>query len=183
MKRTNNCGMMGSNIFLKVVEEKDLGKIFEWKNNYELSRLIKTHAWPVATYEMEEWFKKNQSDKKQVLFGVYDLKSEEIIGVVRLMYIDWISSVAEFGVFIGEEMSRGKGLGKEVVKLALDFAFRDINLHKVYLKVLESNTKAICLYETCGFAKEGLLRDHFWINGGYENVIIMGILRGNDGKI
>ena len=139
--------------------------------------MIKAHPLPVAEHEMEEWFKKNQSDKNQILFGIYELGSKELIGSVRLMFIDWISSVAELGIFIGDELARGKGIGKGVTKLILNYAFQVINLHRIYLKVSESNTKAIHLYESCGFIKEGLLREHFWTNGEYESIIMMGILK------
>ena len=59
----------------------------------------------------------------------------------------------------------------------MNYAFKDLNLHKVYLRVLESNLNAIKVYDTCGFVKEGKLRSQFWVNGKYENVLIMGILR------
>ena len=182
MKNENEYGLIGKNISLKALEEKDLDKIFAWKNNYELANLIKTHPLPVARYEIEEWLKRNQSDKNQILWGIYDLKSDELLGIARLMFIDWISSNAEFGIFIGSKSGRGKGLGKETTKMVLNFAFNDANLHKVYLKVTESNAKAIGLYESCGFDKEGLLKHHFWNNGKYENIVMMGLLKNEHSK-
>lgn len=173
----NENGLIGESICLRVLEEKDLDAIFAWKNNYELVNLIMAHPLPVARYEMDDWFKRNQSNKDQVLFGISEPKSGELLGIARLMFIDWISSTAEFGIFIGSKNGTGKGYGKETVKMMLKFAFQDINLHKVYLKVTESNTKAIGLYESCGFVREGLLKSHFWSKGKYENVILMGILK------
>ena len=176
MGKKTDYGIIGIKVVLKVLEEKDLDKVFKWKNNVELSRLVKAHPLPVAKFEMIEWFKRNQSDKNQILWGIYEKQKKQLIGIVRLMFIDWISKSAEFGIYIGDENYSGKGIGKEVLLLVLKFAFQKINLHRIYLKVTESNTKAINLYKSCGFKKEGILRQNFWINGKYENIIFMGIL-------
>ena len=175
--KNNGYGMLGSKAYLKVLEERDLERIFRWKNNYELCALIKAYPLPIARHETEEWFKKNQSDKNQILLGIFELESKELIGIVRLMFIDWVSSVAELGIFIGDESARGKGIGREATKLILGYAFQGINLRRIYLRVSESNTKALHLYESCGFIKEGVLREHFWINGQYQNIVLLGILK------
>jgi UDP-4-amino-4,6-dideoxy-N-acetyl-beta-L-altrosamine N-acetyltransferase len=176
MTKKPDYGINGNKVILKVLEERDLDKIFRWKNNIELSRLVKAHPLPVAMYEMGEWFKRNQSDKNQILWGIYEKRSTKLIGIVRLMFINWVSKNAEFGIFIGDKGYTGKGIGKEVLQLVVHFAFNDINLHRIHLKVNESNTTAINLYTSYGFKKEGVLRQHFWLNGKYENIIIMGLL-------
>lgn len=177
MKHKNSYGIIGSKAYLKVLEQDELEKIFRWKNDYELCNLINAHPLPIAKYETEEWFKKNQSDKNQILFGIHEIKSKELIGIVRLMFIDWITSAAELGIFIGDKTVRGKGIGQEVMKLILDYAFQGINLRRIYLKVSESNTRALSLYQSVGFIKEGVLRKHFWINGEYQNIVLVGILK------
>jgi UDP-4-amino-4,6-dideoxy-N-acetyl-beta-L-altrosamine N-acetyltransferase len=182
MKKKPDYGVIGVKVFLKVLEEKDLESVFRWKNNVELARLVKAHPLPVALYEMGDWFKRNQSDKNQILWGIYDNHSSKLLGIVRLMFINWISKNAEFGIFIGEKNNTGKGIGKEALGLVLNYAFNDINLHRVHLKVNESNTTAIRLYTACGFKKEGVFREHFYMNGKYENVLLMGLLKKEYGK-
>jgi len=170
-------GIRGTRIYLDVLNEKELEIISKWKNDLDLLKSIKAHPLPTAMYEMEKWFKRNQSDKNQILWGIHEVRSGDLIGIVRLMFIDWISSSTEFGICIGEKNYRNKGLGEETVKLALNFAFNEINLHRVYLKVTESNKRAIKMYESCGFVKEGALREHLWSGGEYNNVLVMGILK------
>ena len=66
------------------------------------------------------------------------------------------------------------GIGTEVTKIVLDYAFKTLN--KVYLRVLEHNKRAIRCYEKCSFIKEGLDREGALIEGKYETDIYMGIL-------
>ena len=65
----------------------------------------------------------------------------------------------------------------EAVRLLLDFAFRDLNLHRVYLHVFDTNAAAIRIYEKVGFVREGVLRQAAHIDGRYVDVMVMSILR------
>ncbi|MBD1940409.1 GNAT family protein [Microcoleus sp. FACHB-68] len=169
--------LSGYQVCLKTLEAQDLEYIYKWKNDWELARQIKAYPLPIAISEIQEWLKKNHLDKNQIFLGIYLKDYVSIIGVVRLKYIDWISRNAELGLYIGEDKYRGRGLGKEALKLLLNYAFLEINLHKISLTVLDYNVNAIKLYESCGFTKEGVLREQFWVNGKYENVFLMGLLR------
>jgi RimJ/RimL family protein N-acetyltransferase len=173
----NEHGLTGKKIRLKALGEEDLKYILFWKNDYELANLIISHPLPTTEYEINDWFKKIQYDKNQILFGIYDISSNKILGIVRLMFIDWVSSTAEFGMFIGSNENRGKGYGKEVVNIIKNYAFNDLNLYKIYLKTLESNVKALLLWKSCGFIKEGTLKNHFWSKGKYENITLMGVFK------
>jgi RimJ/RimL family protein N-acetyltransferase len=59
----------------------------------------------------------------------------------------------------------------------LDFAFSQMNLHRVYLRVFEDNQRALHCYEKCGFKPEGRLREAHFANGKYKDELVMGILR------
>ena len=63
--------------------------------------------------------------------------------------------------------------------LIISFCFNHINLHKVYLHVFESNLRAINCYKKIGMVQEGILIDHHYNNGKYENVLIMSLLNSN----
>ncbi|MCO1603962.1 GNAT family N-acetyltransferase [Desulfosporosinus nitroreducens] len=75
------------------------------------------------------------------------------------------------------EMSKwGLGIGTEVAKMVLDYAFNRMKYHKVYLRVLDYNKRAIRCYEKCGFVQEGIDREGARIEGNYETDIYMGII-------
>lgn len=168
-------GLSDGEVTLRVMEEKDLEKVYSWKNNFELTKMIMSSPVPVARYQIEEWYRALQGDKNEVLFGIY--VNSSIAGIVRIMSVNRLHSIAKFGMYIGENNLRSKGTGKKVLNLVLNYAFKDLNLNKISLTVLEKNTIAIKLYENEGFKKEGLLRQEFWLNGRYENLVVMGMLR------
>lgn len=68
----------------------------------------------------------------------------------------------------------GYGIGKNLLKRSIDWADSN-HIRKMTLKVLETNKKAILLYERCGFETEGILKeDKLLRDGKYYNTVLMG---------
>ena len=99
------------------------------------------------------------------------------IGQCILHNFDRAAGTCELGISIGEREYWSQGYGREVVSLLLDYAFRLLNLHKVWLTTNATNERAIRSYLACGFREEGRLREHYWIAGSYDDAVYMGILR------
>lgn len=71
---------------------------------------------------------------------------------------------------------RGRGLGRRLVREALSRAFAK-TLHRVELEVFASNMIAVGLYEREGFVIEGRKRRARSLDGGEDDILIMGCLR------
>jgi [ribosomal protein S5]-alanine N-acetyltransferase len=72
---------------------------------------------------------------------------------------------------------RGQGLGREITRLVLSWAFGVLGVHRVELEVLAFNRRAIDCYLACGFRTEGIRREAELYPGGWEDLIAMGVLR------
>jgi hypothetical protein len=59
----------------------------------------------------------------------------------------------------------------------VEFGFVRRNLRRIHLQAIASNTVAIRAYEKAGFVVEGRQRQHAWVRGSYEDIVLMGILR------
>ena len=101
---------------------------------------------------------------------------DEFVGIVELFDISWKNRRAEFSIAI-KPSDRGNGYGYEATKMILNMGFHHLGLNRIWLRVLEYNTKAIGLYEKIGFTKEGICRDESLRNGRFSNQIQMSILR------
>ncbi|KAF8962971.1 acyl-CoA N-acyltransferase [Flammula alnicola] len=69
-----------------------------------------------------------------------------------------------------------KGYGTRITQFMVDYAFNDLNMHRISLSVKEGNDGALAVYKKCGFIFEGKQRKANWQNGGWRDVIYMGIL-------
>jgi RimJ/RimL family protein N-acetyltransferase len=176
---THHCAPLvsGARIFLSGLEESDLPQIHAWKNDLDLANQILARPVPSSRTEVESWYRTNQVDKHQVLLGIRLSEGPELLGLARLMFIDTLAQHCELGLWIGSQARRGSGLGSEALRLVLSYAFVSLNLRRVHLRVRESNAAAIACYRAAGFREEGKLREHAWVAGKYENIILMGLLR------
>lgn len=75
------------------------------------------------------------------------------IGALGIKRIDYKEKTGEYFGYIGECDYIGKGLGKEMVNHAFSIA-KNIGLNSLYLKVSNTNERAIRLYLKMGFVKD-----------------------------
>jgi RimJ/RimL family protein N-acetyltransferase len=97
------------------------------------------------------------------------------IGQARLT-VNYNDKRARHAAGIFDEKLLNQGIGTEITKAVLQYAFGTLGLHRVDLRVLEYNKRAIRCYEKCGFLKEGVEREGALIEGKWENDWMMSIL-------
>jgi RimJ/RimL family protein N-acetyltransferase len=98
------------------------------------------------------------------------------VGTVSLFRFDELAHHAEVGIALIAE-ARGKGVGTAAISQIVEFAFVRCNLRRLHLQALASNLGAIRAYEKAGFVIEGHQRQHAWVRGVYEDILVMGLLR------
>ena len=99
------------------------------------------------------------------------------VGLIGLGRIDQQHKVGRLGrVLIGNPRDRGKGYAFQAVRKVLEIGFVEEKLHKITLGVFDFNQSAINCYLRAGFHREGLLRDHYLVEGEYWNLVEMSIL-------
>lgn len=71
--------------------------------------------------------------------------------------------------------ARGRGLGRRLMTEAIDAARRN-GMERIELEVFASNTRAVALYESLGFAREGLKRRARKLDGAYDDDLLMALV-------
>lgn len=172
----------GKNILLRPIREEDIEKFYIWRNNIEIKNDALMHPFPVTIHQEKEWFQKIalSKDNRLIFLGIEYKETHELIGFVKLFDINWINQNCYFGIVIGNQSFHGKGLGKEATKLIIEYAFKNLNLKKILLEVVDINIKAIKLYKKLGFDEEGLLKRQVMIDGKWKNVLIMSLFKNEE---
>ena len=101
---------------------------------------------------------------------------EGAVGEARLDNINKTDRRARLAIGLFSERHLGLGLGRDAIKLVLRHAFGDLGLHRVDLRVLSYNVRAIRCYEACGFVREGVERESANVGGQWHDDWIMAIL-------
>ncbi len=168
--------IIGEKVNIRAVERDDLPRYVRWLNDPEVRENL-AMFYPMSLAEEEKWFEDKilKRDENNKTFAI-ETKDGVHIGGTGLDSINWKDRNAEFGIFIGEKDYWNKGYGTDATKTIVKFAFEEMNLARVYLRVYDDNPRAIRVYEKAGFEREGVLKKHIFRKGRYSDVIIMGIL-------
>lgn len=96
---------------------------------------------------------------------------DTIIGTVCLHDVIYSAySCTEVG-YKFDEAWQHMGYAKEALSKALEIAFYDLSLHRVFARVMPENKPSIHLLTSLGFAEEGIERQCIQIRGKWEDHI------------
>jgi len=171
----------GKNLRLRAIEKQDLVHFVAWLNDREVTEnlLMKN---PLSMAQEEHWYEKilEQPPEAQPLVIEAHVGNEWfMLGNVGLFDFNWHEHCAEVGIFIGDKRFWNHGYGSEAIRLMAHHALFDLGLNRVYLRVFETNPRAIHAYEKAGFVLEGRLRQAHWHDGKFVDELVMSIIRSD----
>ena len=161
-------------VHLSPFRDEDMEPLYGWMQDRDY-RLHSGSFNFVSREQHQKWFKAIQEPKNSLVLSVRRNEDRALVGLVQLVHINRVYSNAELRIRL-DPAQLGRGYGTEATKLLCQHAFRDLNLHRVYLHVLASNSRAVRCYEKAGFTVEGQLRDHAFVDGCYQDFVVLGIL-------
>jgi RimJ/RimL family protein N-acetyltransferase len=167
---------MNKNILIREIKLSDVKTINTWRNNRQEVEFLCTNFRFINEEIDHDWYKTYLENRfENIRLAI--CSNNELVGLLYILNIDYINRNAELSIWVGNSIDRRKGYGEFGCKAALDHAFNNINLNKIYLKVLETNGAAVSLYKKLGFKIDGISRESLFKNGKYLNVIEMSILK------
>jgi RimJ/RimL family protein N-acetyltransferase len=110
------------------------------------------YSYPLDAREVKETLAKTMGETPS--FRVYKAvlpSTDETVGHLQLMDIDYAGATCVLGKVLIFPAHRGKGLGRALVRSALDEAFAGLGLREVTLLVFDFNDAAIAIYRSLGF--------------------------------
>lgn len=109
---------------------------------------------------------------------VITLKSGQPVGMLALVAVDTVQRHAESGRFlIGDEAAvRGLPAAAEAMKLLYELAFERLGLQRVHGHIAADNTLMIKWQKYLGMQEEGRLRRHAFIDGRFQDLVLLGLL-------
>ncbi len=167
-----NIRLEGEKVFLTPMQLDDAEDFVRWRN----SDLIKSkfiYRKDITVEQQRQWISTKVLTDEVVQFVIWDKQDNKKIGSVYLQHIDKENKKCEFGILIGEEAYLGGGRGTEANNLICEYGFNQMDMHKIYLRVLAENIPARRSYTRAGFTEEYKSHDDVWVEGQPEDVVFM----------
>lgn len=170
--------LVGSKVRLTAMTEEDLPTVAAWYEDTDLRRrFAAVAAVPRSSRELGHWLSERQAAHDGYLFAIRPGQGTALVGAVELDGILWTQRNAGLSIVLGDRGVWGRGFASEAMRLAMAFAFDELNLHRLGLTVFASNERAIRLYEHLGFVREGAFREFLLRDGRVEDMLLYGLLR------
>ena len=155
--------IIGNKIILREKSLTDAKDDYAWETDAELAQL---DAAPPVTISFSQYLSDYADELNHFLktshrFAV-DTPNGKHIGNCSYYNVSETKSEAELGIMIGNRGYWNKGYGTDAVTTLVNYIFCQTNLNRIYLKTLESNTRAQKCFQKCGFTPYGhLVKDKF----------------------
>ena len=170
----------GKKVGLRAVEKEDLPSLRDWRNIPEFRKHFR-EVRELSLTDQESWFESLQKTKDiNYMFTIVDLETQKPIGAAGLLYINWIIRSADFSFYIGDENKYigNDGIAKEAAELLIDYGFKNLNLHKIWMELYEFDNQKIDFFtKKFNFKQDGVLRDNCFEYGRYWDSLIISKLK------
>jgi [ribosomal protein S5]-alanine N-acetyltransferase len=163
---------------LRNLTANDVDDFFAVYSNVEVMRYWSTpplrnrEAASKLINEIHEGFRNRQLLK----WGIALRSNDKVIGSVTLFHPDFTHRRVELGYALGREFWR-QGYMKETLEALLNYAFTELNFHRIEADVDPRNDASIRTLERLGFQREGYLRERWQVNGEIQDALFYGLLR------
>jgi [ribosomal protein S5]-alanine N-acetyltransferase len=135
---------------------------------------------PMTTDEIRKMLEGEGSDlsdlKKYEAYRWFIESNGKIVGNVSVKNISHMMNYAEIGYGVGQT-HHNQGIATSAITAMINKAFSESSLRKLMAFVHDKNIPSCRVLEKLGFAREGLLREHYIINGLPENEVLYGLLK------
>jgi diamine N-acetyltransferase len=157
---------------IRPFQREDIPKLYELMMNKEICDLT-GETYPITEIGVTEFYDKCQKTEDRIWFLVFEKETNELIGETGLLriYSPWRTS--DLSLVIWNKKYWSKGFGKEIIKPIMDYAYNDLNLHRLAIGVVGNNERALKFWKSIGFIEEGRQVEGYFKNGIFSDFVMM----------
>lgn len=167
-----------SRLFLRQLSVKDISESYlAWLNNPEVVRYLEIRHTPQTYEKVCEYLSQREKMPDCPHFGIFDQNGTRHVGTVTLNSLNARYKTADISFVIGHPDAGGKGYATEAVHAVCEYAFTELQLHKLTGGHYASHIGSRNVLLKNGFQQEGIRREQVINRAGQrEDVILYGLL-------
>jgi RimJ/RimL family protein N-acetyltransferase len=166
--------LAGTKVTLRPPDDSDAARFVAWFADLEVTRyLVRRFTFAL---EQEEGYLKSIGESKTDVFWMLEADGQAI-GATGVHQIDWLHAHGTTGLMIGVKTEWGKGRASEAMALRTEYAFRQLNLHKLMSGTYLENEASKRALTKAGYREVGIEREHFFREGTWHDHWTCEVLR------
>ena len=162
--------------------EKDPAIESGWTHNSKYLHSLGTEiARPLSPAQIKKRYEaiEKEMDERKNLFS-FTIRSQEddhLLGFARLFWIEWTNGTGGIQIALGNSAERDQPYAREALQLVLQYAFQELNLHRLSAFAMEDDPAGLELLQSVGFIEEVRRRQAIQRSGHICDLLLMGLLR------
>lgn len=163
---------------LRQLGRADAPALFEIFSDPEVTEFWSSDPLPDidGAYALLEGIDEARAGGSLFQWGISLEAEDRIVGTTTLASWDRLHRRCELGFALRRDCW-GRGLGTEAVRRVVEFAFEELDLHRLEADVDPRNAASRRILSRLGFREEGLLRERYLLGGQPQDAIFLGLLR------
>ena len=149
-------------------------RYLSWMHDLEVSKTLEVDGLAQTIETIKDYIKWHDN-KTKFLFGIYTNKNIHIGNFSITLNIE--HQRATIGVMIGDKNYWGKGVVNEMRSLIIDWLFYKKGMNKIEAGPMSINYPAIFNFTKQGWQNEGIMKEHYLINGKKVDSVLYGMTK------
>lgn len=168
----------GQDVILRPIRVADSeGPYLRWLNDPEINQYLESRFVSWDTQELRVFIDRVVKSSDEFLFAICLKETKAHIGNIKLGPVNWNHRFGDIGIFIGEKDQWGRGRAVAAISALCTYGFDELGLNKLTAGCYEENRGSLKAFTRVGFKQEGIVRRKFISPQGYQDHILLGLLK------
>ena len=167
---------------------------YTWLNYKKNTELLETGKFPNTIEKQFKYLKNEIISKKKLLsnsktdqkiqLGILDKKTNLLVGMVSAYNFNYFSRTCYVSLIIDlrKNLKNRLEIFKESQDLIIEHIFFKMNFRKIY-SAAYSEPLSVLTEKLWGFKREGVLKEHAFVDGKYVDCYLVGLFRNDWNRI
>jgi RimJ/RimL family protein N-acetyltransferase len=166
--------IQGKLVRLRPPQDDEVKQISTWFDDMEVTRFLKLRFPPSVDME-KEFLDRMARDPNTIWWAVEH--EGYLVGGTGIVAIDWKSGFGTTGTVIADKSVWGKGLGRELMQLRAEYAFKQTPLRSLRSGYIEGNVASGRAQKAAGYKEVGQWHDDAFVDGKWLDHILTELRR------
>jgi RimJ/RimL family protein N-acetyltransferase len=167
--------LVGKNIYLRPAKSDDIVNAHHWfllsEPQYQCCEPV-----PFETPSQKAEAAKANPNPDHHRLTIVRRDDKAPVGQITFYDYNPLNQSVAMGLIVDPDQRRN-GYAREAARILIKYLFKYRNLNKVHAETAAFNTEAVGLLESIGFKKDGVMRQHYFFDGGFHDKLVYSLMR------
>ena len=166
----------GERLYLSALDPANAEVALGWFADPEVRMWLLNGHVPLTLASEHAFYARMEADDQSYVFEIHLAENDRYIGNCGIHGVKLPERTGEIGILIGEKDCWNQGLGRDALLTLMRFGFQTQGMHRLQIKSVAENERALHLYPSLGFVEVGREREAQYLHGAFRDDVVWDLL-------